>query len=141
MDMSDDNVSFPIYILGIVIVLILGVFAFKNFVVGGDVFGYEHRVEGVVSDVSSRMVMEQGERFTVALDVIVADDEVLRTLETTAGGSALVECASTRCSALKPGDEVALDCQIDGRVFEPNVVICKLKRHQTPRNLASLEKP
>ena len=138
MSKSEMDSGVPIYVLGLVLVCILGLFALKNFAVGGDVFGYEHQVQGTISNVSSRMVMEQGEKFALALDGVVADEEVLKALEVDAGEGGLVECISTRCSALKPGDEVVLDCQIDGRLFEPNVLICKLKRYQTPRRVASL---
>lgn len=37
-----------------------------------------------------------------------------------------MECLSTRCSLLQPGDKVRLECNRKVHWFEPNVVVCKL---------------
>ncbi len=95
---------------------------------------YPRDVHGEVAKVASRQSATRSgmeEKFAIKLvNVTLADAEVKRSAGQ-GDGALLVECLSTRCSLLQPGDKVQLECNRKVRWFEPNVVECKLD-HVTP---------
>jgi prepilin-type N-terminal cleavage/methylation domain-containing protein len=95
---------------------------------------YPRGVHGEVIRIASRQAAaDQGmeEKFALELtNVTMADAEVRRSAGES-DGSLLVECLSTRCAVLRPGDRVELECNRKVRWTEPNVVQCKLGRVQS----------
>lgn len=88
-------------------------------------FFYTRTVHGQVASSGSRW-RGGSEKIALKLGSYIADSEVRAT---SAGGNALlVECTSSRCAALEHGECVDLTCKIDRRIFEPSVVVCKMKR-------------
>lgn len=95
---------------------------------------YPRDVHGEVARTASRQaVAGQGmeEKFALELTNVTMADAVVRRTAGEPDGSLLVECLSTRCAVLRPGDRVELECNRKVRWFEPNVVQCKLERVQS----------
>jgi len=101
---------------------------------GGDVsLGYPHEVTGTVAkDPTTRYVRtDSGGQEKVALTLQVESKTFPRTIQpAVVGGSIVVECVSTRCSQIQAGETHTLACRGEGRLLEPNVVVCKHKRQE-----------
>jgi prepilin-type N-terminal cleavage/methylation domain-containing protein len=90
---------------------------------------YHRPVSGKVESVGSRYQRgEHGgqEKIAVQLNPFRADGLTKKT----AGGAdgISVECVSTRCAALKEGQCVDLICSYNWRMWEPDVIDCKMER-------------
>lgn len=113
------------------IIAVIGVSVVLTIVMGPGCsdFVYPRQVHGEVAKMASRQsATDSGmeEKFAIKLmNVTLADAEVKRSANE-GDGALLVECLSTRCSLLQPGDKVRLECNRKVRWFEPNVVVCKL---------------
>lgn len=87
---------------------------------------YGRSVEGHVVSASKRITAHE-EKVAVRLKPYHADDTVERIAGGTAGLD--IECVSTRCSNLQPGDCVSLTCKhIVTGLDEPDVIGCKMLR-------------
>lgn len=88
---------------------------------------YGRTVTGHVLSGGSRYARSETggtEKIALALNPYQGDDKV-RSL---AGddGTLMLDCVSTRCAALQPGQCAELKCSYEFRIMEPNVLECKL---------------
>lgn len=88
---------------------------------------YMRNVSGTVTSTGSRMrSTERGSEQVIALRLnpYNADDVVV---EVAAGADGLdIECESSRCSTLRENDCVRLTCMHNVRLFEPDIISCKM---------------
>jgi prepilin-type N-terminal cleavage/methylation domain-containing protein len=115
-------------LVGVVISIVAG-----NSNCGGD-FGFGRPVSGKVHNTGSRMKLgqdHQQEKIAIALTDYKADKEV----EGAAGGGGklLIECVSTRCATLLPGDCASFSCKYEARTgfgcgLDQDIVACELNK-------------
>jgi len=112
-----------------VIALFAFIFMCKSPMGGGDFpVGYPNIVEGpILSEPSTRWAAGGNQKVSLTIGV---DTKSLPSilLPAHSQGELIVECASTRCTQIKQYEVHRLVCRVDGRWFEPNVVLCKHKK-------------
>ncbi len=75
----------------------------------------------------ARTVDSIQQKIALRLEEVSADSTVME-IAGGPNGTADLECLSTRCSTLQVGDCIALYCLNDRRLFESNVIQCKLNK-------------
>lgn len=123
---TQNNEPFAVFL---VVGCLLGLLFFKSPMAGGDVpIGYPHEIRGtVIKEPSVRYVRsaDSGQE-KVALSLGLGPTRVPPTLSSAYQDHILtVECMSTRCTQILLGETHTFACRGDGRLFEPNVVVCK----------------
>ena len=92
---------------------------------------YPRDVHGRVARTGARLARTEGgmqEKFALALEHVTQADATVRKSAGVGRDKLNVECLSTQCALLEPGQCVELECNHEVRWFEPNVVQCKLER-------------
>lgn len=120
----------------LIVVAIIGIFlsiTASNVTCGSD-FGFGRTVSGKIHNTGSRVKFGQDhsqEKIALALTDYKADKEVEAAVG--GGGKLLIECISTRCATLLPGDCASFSCKYEvrrsfGCGLDQDVVICELNK-------------
>lgn len=131
---NSDDPGVQLLFLGVGFASFLSFLLLKSPMAGGDLpIGYPHEIRGVVVKEPSTRFVRSGDsgREKVALSLYLGEFRVPPTLSPAYHDNILtVECNSTRCTQVAKDEVHLLACRGDGRIFEPNVVVCKHIRQE-----------